>query len=281
MVAKGVGNENTRKLMSGDDSNAGTGNAQKVSYKLMADTFNKDIKIPLDTIFKELGSFTPYGVKFWVKYVVTFPPLDEIMVAQSRQSVAAYELENIRFRFRKLVDIELYKNAVSAYSIKHKLPFHTITHHTSIEWEAASTEEKVSVNTPHNSLDAIVLLFTEKGADDLEKYVYPNTNSVEVTIEGVWNALYPGGSGSLIKNSMYRHTRAFFFNGVKNVVKPTESEEEVPQEVSKKPKKLLESPRRSKWKLSWVKLHKSVDFQNQMRTRIKMKVGPLSLTGSI
>ena len=96
LVARGIANtnENTRKLMSGDDTGSGTGNAQNVSDKLMADTFKSDIEVPLDTIFKNLVLFPPYGVKFRVKYVVTFPPLNEIMVAQSSQTIAGYELSN-------------------------------------------------------------------------------------------------------------------------------------------------------------------------------------------
>lgn len=88
LVASGIANENTRKLMSGDDYGAGSGNAQKVSDNLMVDTYKNDIEIPLDTVLKNLGSFPLFSVKFRVKYVVTFPPPNKIMAVQSGQSVA-------------------------------------------------------------------------------------------------------------------------------------------------------------------------------------------------
>lgn len=77
------------------------------------------------------------------------------------------------------------------------------------------------MNTPHNSLNAIVLLFTKSSANVSEKYVYSNIESVNATIEGVSNALYSGESGSLTRNTIYKHARAFFLNSVKDVVKPT------------------------------------------------------------
>ena len=87
-MASGIANENTRKLMSGGDYGAGSGNAQKVSDNLMVDTYKNDIEIPLDTVLKNLGSFPLFSVKFRVKYVVTFPPPNKIMAVQSGQSVA-------------------------------------------------------------------------------------------------------------------------------------------------------------------------------------------------
>lgn len=79
----------------------------------------------------------------------------------------------------------------------------------------------VQVNTPHNSLNAIVLLFTDDSKNS-EKYVHPNLESVDANIEDVLNSLHSGRSGSLTKNSMYKHARGFFLNGVNHVVKPTE-----------------------------------------------------------
>ena len=44
-VDEGIANENTRKLMSGDDSGAGTGTDQKVKDKVIADTYKGEIVI--------------------------------------------------------------------------------------------------------------------------------------------------------------------------------------------------------------------------------------------
>ena len=42
-------------------------------------------------------------------------------------------------------------------------------------------------------MKSVVLLFTNKVRTDSEEYVYPNIDSVKVTIEGVPNSVYSQG----------------------------------------------------------------------------------------
>ena len=102
-VDEGIANENTRKLMSGDDSGEGTGTDQKVKDKVIANTYKGEILIPVGRILENQGVFAPRAINADFEVEITFPKADEIMVAQSSQSVAGYELTELKLRYKKLL----------------------------------------------------------------------------------------------------------------------------------------------------------------------------------
>ena len=67
-------------------------------------------------------------------------------------------------------------------------------------------------------MNAIIMLFRDDTKDS-EKFVYPNIDSVEVSIEGVPNALY---TKSLNKHEMYETARDFFLDDVSDTITPRE-----------------------------------------------------------
>ena len=68
-------------------------------------------------------------------------------------------------------------------------------------------ERSVDVNIPRESMKAVVLLFTKKGAGDSEEFVFSNLTKVNVTVEGNPNDIYSAG---LAKRDMCREAVRFF-----------------------------------------------------------------------
>ena len=61
------------------------------------------------------------------------------------------------------------------------------------EWDKSSTLIKETINLPRKSMKAVVLLFRNKTVKDSEEYVYPNIESIKVTIKGIPNSVYSQG----------------------------------------------------------------------------------------
>ena len=95
-VDEGIANENTRKLMSGDDSGSSSGSTQVVNDKLIADTYKDEIVIPLSRILENQGLFAPYGMDFNIDIEIKLPEANDIMQAQASQTVAGYELKSLQ-----------------------------------------------------------------------------------------------------------------------------------------------------------------------------------------
>ena len=110
-VDEGIANENTRKLMSGNDSGADTGTDQNVKDKVIADTYKGEIVIPVGRILENQGVFAPRAINADFEVEITFPKGEEIMVAQSSQSVAGYELTELKLKYKKIISQELYNSA--------------------------------------------------------------------------------------------------------------------------------------------------------------------------
>ena len=92
MVDVGIMNENTRKLISEDDS----ADKNVVADKTVVDVFHGRVRIKLGKILNDHELYAPLDPGNIIKYKLVFPKADEIMVAQSSQKVAGYTLEDVR-----------------------------------------------------------------------------------------------------------------------------------------------------------------------------------------
>ena len=52
-------------------------------------------------------------------------------------------------------------------------------------WEKDNTIEEIKVNIPLRRIRALVLLFKEKGKENMEEFANPNIENAKVSIEGV------------------------------------------------------------------------------------------------
>ena len=74
-------------------------------------------KVRLLFLWENQGVFAPRAINADFKVEITFPKGEEFMVAQSSQSVAGYELTELKLRFKKIISQELY-NAAELYEWK-------------------------------------------------------------------------------------------------------------------------------------------------------------------
>ena len=98
MADVGIMNENTRKLISEDDS----ADKSVVADKTVVDVFDGRVRIKLGKILNDHGLYAPLDAGNIIKYKLIFPKADEIMVAQSSQKVAGYTLEDVRLKYSSI-----------------------------------------------------------------------------------------------------------------------------------------------------------------------------------
>ena len=163
-VEYGIAGENLRKLISKDDSGENTGNTAKVCDGLMYSIHETKQKLRLDRIIEDHGLCAPLGMMNSFQYILTLPKAMDIMVAQSGSTVGTYSLENIELEYETIENESVASVVSSSYSTSRSLI---------------------------KSMRAIVCLFSKTTSPtDSEEYLFPNIESVKVTIEGVPNAVY-------------------------------------------------------------------------------------------
>ena len=96
----GIANINTRKLISGSDDGASSGNDQKVSDKLIADLSTKQ-KIVLKKVLMGNGPFCPFGLNNELIYKIRLPAGDDILNVQSSQRKGKYSLKNCDLKYKR------------------------------------------------------------------------------------------------------------------------------------------------------------------------------------
>ena len=206
MICNGIANENTRKLMSKDDS----ANKSNASDVLMFKILGSKISIKLGQILDNHGVYAPNGMVSDIQYKIRLPKADAIMVAQSSQTIAGYTFESLKLEYETIENPELAKQALSGYELGRSLTYEHVTLFRKTGWNKGVTLINETVNLPRKSMKAIVMLFKEKGTvTDSEKYVYPNITDVKITVEGVPNAVYNQG---MKKDKLFKEARRFFLN---------------------------------------------------------------------
>ena len=182
MIEYGIVSENQRKLISKDDSGATSGDATKVSEKLLLDIFGTKQKICLDRIISDHGLYAPFQMNNNFQNIIMLPQSSEILVAQTGETL---ELEY------ETIENQAIANSVSSkYGSGRSLSYEHITLMQTSVWPAVSTLINENINIPRKSMKAIVLLFTNTTRKDSEEYIYPNITKVKLTIEGVRQTKY-------------------------------------------------------------------------------------------
>ena len=207
MVEYGVANENLRKLISKDDSAASSGDVEKVSDALMFAVHGTKQRVKLGKILEDHGLYAPYSMIHNFQYEITLPSAAEIMKAQSGEAVEGYSLENIELEYETIENQDIANSAFEGYEIGRSLSFEHATLMKTTEWSKSSTLINETINLPRKSMRAVVLLFKNKTPTGSEEYVYPNIESVKVTIEGVPNSVYSQG---IPKSRLYEEAGRLF-----------------------------------------------------------------------
>ena len=147
-------------------------------------------RIHLDKIITDHGLYTAFNLSHTLTFVITLPPTNEIMEAQSGQKVQAYTLQNIELEYETIDNSQIAADITKRFMDARLLSFQHVTMLKSIEWDKDTTIVNETINIPRKSMQGILMLFQEK---DPEKFVNPNITSVKITIEGVPNMIYSQG----------------------------------------------------------------------------------------
>ena len=193
MIEYGVAGLNLRKLISKDDSGASSGDEEKVSDALMFKVHGTKQRIKLGKILEDHGLSAPYEMINNLVYTIKLPAADDIMKAQSGSSVGGYSLENIELEYETIENKTITDEVVSGYEVGRSLSFEHVTLMKTTEWDKDNTLVNETINLPRKSMRAIIMLFKSKSPSGSEEYVYPDIDSVKVTIEGVPSSVYSQG----------------------------------------------------------------------------------------
>jgi hypothetical protein len=207
MTEQGLANENLRKLISGDDSGVKVGDTGKVADALLHSVYGSKLRKPIDKIIADHGLYVPFSMNNNPMYILTLPQADEIMTAQGGEQVDGYKLDNLELEYETIENDALASEVSSMYSTGRSLSYKHVTLMRTSNWDKDITIVNENINIPRKSMSAIVLLFTNRVRTDSEEYIYPNIDKVNVTIEGVPNAVFSQG---LPKNRSFEEAKRFF-----------------------------------------------------------------------
>ena len=123
MVDFGIMSENLRKLISKDDG----ADKSDTNDKMLLKVFDGRVKIKLGQILNDHGLFAPYGMNSNIRYKIRSPSANDIMVAQSSQTVGGYSLKDIKLEYSTIEDSDIYSLALNSYQVGRSLMFNHIT----------------------------------------------------------------------------------------------------------------------------------------------------------
>ena len=126
MIEYGIMNENTRKLLSKDDSADQTAKTEG-DYDLVMVKVYKEQKVKLGKILNDHGPYAPYNMKSGFEYTITLPKSDKIMVAQVNEKVEGYTLKNIHLEYETIENEELAKRVNEGYETGRSLSYEHTT----------------------------------------------------------------------------------------------------------------------------------------------------------
>ncbi|CAB4009235.1 Hypothetical predicted protein [Paramuricea clavata] len=207
MTEQGLASENLRKLISGDDSGVKVGDANKVADGLLHSVYGSKLRKPIDKIIADHGLYTPFSTNNNPMYILTLPQSDEIMTAQGGEAKGNYKLDNLELEYETIENDALAGEVSRMYSTGRSLSYKHVTLMRTSNWDKDLTIVNENINIPRKSMSAIVLLFTNRVRTHSEEYIYPNIDKVNLTIEGVPNAVFSQG---LHKNRFFEEAKRFF-----------------------------------------------------------------------
>ena len=103
------------------------------------------------------GPYAPYDMSDF-EYRIRLPEAEDIMVAQSGESVENYKLTDINLEYKTIEGPKLAKETKAEYDFGRELWYDYTTLLKTLEWNKSSTMEVIDTNIPRKSMKAIVLL---------------------------------------------------------------------------------------------------------------------------
>ncbi len=202
MSEYGIASENLRKLMSGSDDASTSNKDDNALFKARG----KKVKIKLGKILNNQGLFAPKAFSGDIEFNFRTPNANDIMIAQSGESVGGYSLKEPKLIYESIESPEMYSQATADYT-NTEFTFVDITYLKPTHWKKNETSLVEFASVPRKSMRAMVILFKYADTEDSEEYIYPNITKVDVTIDGRPNAVYGNG---LSTDDLYREAKRVF-----------------------------------------------------------------------
>ncbi len=98
--------------MSGDDS----ASSNVANDNSIIKALGKRVKIRLGKVLKDQGLFAPNALNGDVEYIFKTPSANEIMVAQSGESVGDYTLKEVKLIYKSIESSDTYSQAATEHS---------------------------------------------------------------------------------------------------------------------------------------------------------------------
>ena len=201
MARYGLAKEEARKLWSGFEPKPTDDDAV-----LLTSDRNR-LCVKLDRVFAGAGALYPMGISQNIIFKITIPEASEIMDATTGSKPEGFTLKDAQIRFESITFNSFDPGAYNEDNKGNNLAEHVNYEYSegkeifydqpklvvSKVFKKDSTVEVVSINEPIRMLDSVVILFTESGSKDSEKYVNPKIERIDVTVEGKSNLVYERG----------------------------------------------------------------------------------------
>ena len=113
--------------------------------------------------------------------------------------MGSYKLKDMQLEYDTIESDSLAQEMRSSYEVGRSLAYDYSTLLKTLSWSKSSTREVIDINIPRRSLKAVILLFTQPGSGDSEKYPFPNITNP--------NDLYSDG---LMQRKMYHEALRYF-----------------------------------------------------------------------
>ena len=178
-----------------------TDKANNAKDKTVASIFDNRFCIPLDfEILESSLLLYQYLLGSHLTYELTFADHSDVIKATNPD--ATYTIFNISLEFNTVMNTSLASQIRTEY-MKSSILYDRILRAHIIPLNNSDTSFSVDINSPSKSLKGVLLIFTKersatKFTHDTEEFFNPKITKVEVTVEGVPNALYA-------QNMEYRH----------------------------------------------------------------------------
>ena len=148
---------------------------------------------------------------WYIRYDITLPKSEEVMEATMGKTKGEFKLTDVNLEFEVLEGANIYNQTKGLYDSGRTLYYNHITHVAGQEIPKDRNQFSIACNLPRHRLQALVVLFKEKGEEDPETFANANIEEVRISKEGSPNILLTKG---LQKDQIYCEAKRFF--GSKN-----------------------------------------------------------------
>jgi len=200
----GISSDTFRSVQSGAVV-AGVDSDNQLLYTIYGKKFAYKLMHPMVSTH---GSVYPSALGSHIEWELTLA--DSKYIIKSPDGDMKYSLSNIQLEYETIQDDNLSNRIVGLYNSGKSFLYEHVLNFRTSTWKQTDTILNENINVPRRSLKSILLLFTmtqPQDTYDSEKFVNPEIESTEVTIEGVSNKIYAQG---YTKRHLWREARRYF-----------------------------------------------------------------------